>query len=115
MDSTKSNAVDALAASPVPKWISVRLRCPKETEAYMLSDTEAFCAIDVVYSGPGVPSDIQNQIISRRIKSNKPSGHGLGLWFCKEVVEQSQGLIYYDPSADNTTFTLFFPYREHKT
>ncbi|NIP51108.1 MAG: GHKL domain-containing protein, partial [Gammaproteobacteria bacterium] len=57
--------------------------------------------VSVVDSGPGIPEDIQERIFQKFTTArHEASGTGLGLAFCKMVVESHGGRIWIDNNAD---------------
>jgi signal transduction histidine kinase len=51
-----------------------------------------FVAVTIADSGPGIP-DTQLRTLFHPFKTTKKDGFGIGLFQCKEIVEQSQGQI----------------------
>ncbi len=72
-------------------------------------DERMFC-IGVRDTGPGVPAEMQAHLFQKFSRgSQKERGSGLGLYFCKMVVEAHHGFIWLAHSDDNGTniqFTL---------
>ena len=56
--------------------------------------------------GPGIPTENLEKIFDS-LFTTKSSGTGLGLAYCKSVVEQHGGSI--TASTDPTTFTIYLP------
>ncbi|MEO7045996.1 MAG: ATP-binding protein, partial [Ferruginibacter sp.] len=60
-------------------------------------------------NGVGIPEDIQSKIFIPNF-TTKSSGTGLGLAMSKQIVEQSNGTIYFETSTnDGTAFFINFP------
>jgi two-component system, LuxR family, sensor histidine kinase DctS len=65
--------------------------------------------IVVMDRGAGVPSNMQDQLFDA-FKSNKHAGMGIGLSFCRSVMEQLGGSIHYQPrDHGGSTFVLSLP------
>ena len=65
--------------------------------------------IKIKDNGVGIPEDIQSKIFIPNF-TTKSSGTGLGLAMCKQIVEQSNGNIYFETSTkDGTAFYINFP------
>ena len=61
-------------------------------------------------NGPGVPSAYRNQLFTRFFSAGKLGGNGLGLSFCKRVVESFAGTIMCDSVEGQwTEFTITLP------
>ncbi|AJW71293.1 sensor histidine kinase [Nitrosopumilus adriaticus] len=71
-----------------------------------IDETSTWVKILVIDSGPGIPKDILPQVFEPLFTS-KPSGTGLGLGICKNIIEQHNGKI--SVRNDPTTFTVEFP------
>ncbi|HMP92259.1 MAG TPA: ATP-binding protein, partial [Phnomibacter sp.] len=69
-----------------------------------LSETleESYITIAVQDNGPGIPPSIQERIFMPNF-TTKTSGTGLGLAICKAIVENAQGHIWFDTTAENGT------------
>lgn len=66
-------------------------------------------SICVMDRGPGVSVHIQEHLFDA-FKSNKPTGMGIGLSFCRSVVEQLGGAISYAPRpGGGSCFTVTLP------
>jgi len=65
-----------------------------------------FITIDVENSGHEIPSDVLPKIFDS-LFTTKASGTGLGLSFCKKIIEQHEGTI--SVSNNPTTFTIKLP------
>jgi two-component system nitrogen regulation sensor histidine kinase NtrY len=60
-------------------------------------------------NGVGIPEEIQSKIFIPNF-TTKSSGTGLGLAMSKQIVEQSNGTIYFETSTNNgTAFFINFP------
>jgi len=78
--------------------------------------TQVGNVIRVRDNGPGVPVAMREKIFNRFYSSGKHDGNGLGLSFCRRVVESFSGTIICD-SVENrwTEFTIVLPRYESKT
>jgi|GEM_PF-6720229 len=93
-----NNACDAIQMLPYP-WIHIQLR-----------STSEFVIISVMDSGPGIPSEIVDQMMNPFF-SKKPlsQGTGLGLCICHRIMDEHHGKIEYSHLRGNTEFILTFP------
>lgn len=83
------NAVNAPRNShEPPSRVSIRLRqpTPDEVEACFSDD------------GPGVPADLAERIFEPFF-STKPEGMGMGLMFCRTVIEAHGGRLWHSPNT----------------
>ncbi len=67
--------------------------------------------VEIWDNGMGIPEDKLNYIFDKRYKIDKgSSGSGLGLTFCKEIVNYHKGIISVDSQIGRyTRFLLVFP------
>lgn len=102
------NAMEALMESDTPNArITLRTRIQYRftigTEQHPL-----VCRIDIEDNGPGIPSDIYDEIFYPMI-TNRHSGSGLGLPIAQSVINSHQGLIEYDSGPTGTCFSIYLP------
>ncbi|MBT8172888.1 MAG: HAMP domain-containing histidine kinase [Nitrosopumilus sp.] len=71
-----------------------------------IDETNTLVRISVIDSGPGIPKDILPHVFEPLFTS-KPTGTGLGLGICKNIVEQHNGKI--SVRNNPTTFTVELP------
>lgn len=71
-----------------------------------INETSTWVKISIIDSGPGIPKDILPHVFEPLFTS-KPTGTGLGLGICKNIIEQHKGKI--SVSNNPTTFTIEFP------
>lgn len=66
--------------------------------------------LDVIDTGPGPPENIRNQLYTGQVISHKTDGHGMGLLFVKDVLNDFKGDIEL-PFTDErgNVFTLDLP------
>jgi two-component system, LuxR family, sensor histidine kinase DctS len=82
---------------------------PGDTAQSAVSNAKQKIAISVMDRGPGVSEQIQEHLFDA-FRSNKPAGMGIGLSFCRSVVEQLGGAISYAPRAGGgSCFTVTLP------
>lgn len=62
--------------------------------------------IEMHDSGPGIPDEVKSKIFDT-LFTTKPSGTGLGLPYCKSVIEQHGGTLTVE--INPTVFTFTFP------
>ncbi|TLS54173.1 PAS domain S-box protein [Paenibacillus antri] len=59
-------------------------------------------------TGPGIPAELQGQLFTPFL-TTKPTGNGLGLFICKQIVQDMNGDIQIESSPQGTAATLSFP------
>lgn len=93
-----NNACDAVKDQK-QKWIDISL-----------SRDDKNIYIQVTDSGPGVPSDIKDKIL-KPFFTTKPVGQGtgLGLSITKSILDDHQGKLTLDESANHTRFIVEIP------
>ncbi len=70
---------------------------------------------DVSDNGDGVPKEIVGQLFSDFINSTKPSGNGIGLVICKEIVDRHGGRIFLSETSETgSTFSLIIPLKDER-
>jgi signal transduction histidine kinase len=99
LDNLLTNAVKF---SPTGGTITLRLVYP-QMEQEMSSMTAVNMLFQVIDQGPGIPEEHQETIFDKfkivAAKRRDVSQVGLGLAFCKMVVEAHDGRIYVEPNA----------------
>lgn len=69
--------------------------------------------IEVIDQGRGIPLHIQRQLFEPFFSTDRGSGHGLGLAFCKRVIQGSRGSIRVKSEpGKGATFIIDLPVRE---
>ena len=91
------NALDALAHTSEP-LISIK--------AKILDDGQAM--IDIANNGPLIPEDIQKNLF-QPFTTTKKLGTGLGLFVCKEIIENHKGTLSCSSSENSTHFFIHLP------
>lgn len=86
------NMVDnAIKYSPENSSIEVRLRA-----------TDSGIRWEVADSGQGIPEKLASSLFSRAITSKE--GTGIGLYLCKSIADRIGAKLWFDTSAQGTTF-----------
>jgi signal transduction histidine kinase/putative methionine-R-sulfoxide reductase with GAF domain len=104
------NLVDnALKYVPMDGLVTIRAHRPGTHQA-----AAGFARIDVVDTGPGIPDDYKARLFDRfvQVKGRRGArrGIGLGLTFCKMVVEAHSGDIWIeDNPAGGSIFSFTLP------
>ena len=100
------NAVQALNDNEHPE-IRVKTRAVGQM---LLGDRlyRLVIRIDIIDNGPGVPSELKNKLFMPLI-SGRADGTGLGLGIAQSLIQQHHGLIEYQSSAPQTTFSIYLP------
>lgn len=93
------NSCDAISAKPIfNRWINVSL-----------NETNSHVWIEVTDSGDGINEENQKKLFMPGFTTKREGqGFGIGLPFCKKIVEKHQGSIFYQP-RENTCFVIKFP------
>lgn len=69
--------------------------------------------LTVADSGPGIPAAYREKIFEPFFTTKQDVGTGLGLWICKNIVEQHDGSLRMrsctDPGKSWTVFSVFVP------
>lgn len=60
-------------------------------------------------SGPGVPSEIRNNLFDPLI-TGRPEGTGLGLSITQEIVQRHNGVVQLEDHHGKTCFSIYLPY-----
>jgi two-component system, response regulator PhcR len=69
-------------------------------------------SIRITDSGPGIPPEVLTRIFASRPSVQKDasiSNSGMGLMFCKKIMQSLNGHISVDSNKKNTSVTLHFP------
>jgi two-component system nitrogen regulation sensor histidine kinase GlnL len=66
------------------------------------------CRIDIIDNGPGIPSDMIENIFYPMI-SGRAEGTGLGLTISQHLIHQHHGLIECQSEPGKTRFSLYLP------
>lgn len=64
--------------------------------------------IRVCDTGPGIPSELAEKVFEPLFTSRR-SGTGLGLTFCRQIVERHGGALTVEPSAPGAVFCIRLP------
>ena len=77
----------------------------------MYADLPQYVQVSVNDTGPGVPDDIHARLFQKFVTgSNREQGSGLGLAFCRLVIEAHGGRIWLDlDRGPGTTFSFILP------
>lgn len=110
------NLVDnAIKFTPGGGFVKVIARMCDEAMARdrnldIIAEPPQLC-ISVVDSGPGIPVDLQSRLFQKFVSGNHEGrGSGLGLAFCKLVVEAHGGQIWVESELGNgAVFTFSLP------
>lgn len=78
----------------------------KGTLSVKVKSTINYIEISVIDSGSGIPNDMMPMVFEP-LFSSKPTGTGLGLGICKNIIEQHNGKI--SVKNNPTTFTITLP------
>jgi two-component system, OmpR family, sensor kinase len=96
---------NAVQKSPRGAPVSVFLTAATDAER------GAFCKVEVIDAGPGIPQDILPHLFERYVSGNPSSGGlGLGLYLAKRVAEMHGGDLHVDSApGKGARFTLALP------
>jgi C4-dicarboxylate-specific signal transduction histidine kinase len=93
-----NNAYDAVEHLP-EKWVRI-----------VVSTDNEKCIISVTDSGPGIPSNILEKIMTPFFTTKDVGkGTGLGLSISKGIIEEHHGKLYYDTTSTHTRFIIELP------
>jgi PAS domain S-box-containing protein len=67
--------------------------------------------VEISDNGPGIPPDVLASVFQPFVSTKGPHGTGLGLWVCKNIVEEHGGTIELDSDQKGTRFNLRLPHR----
>jgi two-component system nitrogen regulation sensor histidine kinase GlnL len=105
------NAMQAvLEASTVNPCITFKSRVQR---SFTIAGTRhrVVCRIDVIDNGPGILSDIAQQIFFPMV-SGRSEGSGLGLTIAQTAINAHQGAIECTSEPGSTKFSIYLPIRE---
>jgi two-component system, LuxR family, sensor kinase FixL len=100
------NACEALAGLNGARAICVRVRRVAANPA--APGTPAMVRITVEDSGPGVPAEVRERLFTP-LATSKPHGMRLGLALSRSIAERQGGRLWFDSTAEKTTFCLDVP------
>lgn len=93
-----ANAVDAIKDSKI-KEIKIES-----------GSTDDYIFIRISDSGPGVPVELQKEIFKSFMTTKKQgTGSGLGLSFCKKIMQEHEGDLELRPEISPSCFEMRFP------
>lgn len=96
-----NNSNDAVLDS-LDKWIKL-----------IITDTGEFIEINVIDSGAGIPTEIQDKIMQPFFTTKSlGKGTGLGLSISHGIIESHRGRFFIDSSCSHTKFTVIIPKNE---
>ncbi|MCA9910912.1 MAG: hypothetical protein KC519_19790, partial [Anaerolineae bacterium] len=100
---------NALKFSPEDSAVTIRAHAPGTAGA-----TDGYVRVDVIDLGPGVPEEYKltlfNRFVQVRGREGRRRGSGLGLTFCRLVVEAHGGRIWIeDNNTGGTIFSFTLP------
>ena len=77
-----------------------------------LQQLEQYLLVSLADQGPGVPDESLSLIFDRfyRVRSEKATGTGLGLYICKQIIDAHRGKIWAESTlGEGTTFFIELP------
>ncbi|MGE3670879.1 MAG: ATP-binding protein, partial [Polyangiaceae bacterium] len=102
------NAVEAMG----PRGGTLTISARKEPAAGAKTNSKKKpeeLVISVADTGPGIPAEIEDSLFQSFVTAGKEGGTGLGLAIVKKIVEEHEGSIDVESSADGACFILRFP------
>ena len=66
------------------------------------------CEVSIIDNGPGIPSDIQEQVFFPMV-SSKEDGSGLGLSISQDIIRIHGGSISFKTKSGQTAFSIVIP------
>lgn len=64
--------------------------------------------VRVADNGAGIPPNVR-RFLFQPFSVSRETGHGLGLWICKHLLEEADGTISVTSADDGTAFTITLP------
>lgn len=104
---------NAISYSPKGKTVTVEARAQNGESRRKTAPRRV--AVSVRDMGKGIPAALKNKIFERFFQGENPltrqkDGVGLGLYYCKRVVEHHGGRIFYENApGGGTVFTFTLP------
>ncbi len=93
---------------------NARKYAPDALLVIKLRKEKKYLTIDFADVGPGIPTIYQPRIFTRFFRvpeqSMKAHGTGLGLFICKQIIENHEGTINVSSSQSGTNFKIALPY-----
>jgi signal transduction histidine kinase len=93
---------------------NVRKYAPEAMLQIKLRKEKKHLIIEFNDDGQGIPEVYQSRIFTRFFRvpeqSMKAHGTGLGLFICKQIIENHEGSIHVSSSQDGTSFKISLPY-----
>jgi signal transduction histidine kinase len=82
---------------------------PDKKLTFRIDKLENAVCISLKDNGPGIPSEIKEQLFESFVTSGKEQGTGLGLAIVKRIVDDHKGQITVETSNKGTTFKICIP------
>ncbi|MRS02591.1 hypothetical protein EG832_05105 [bacterium] len=93
---------------------NARKYAPEASLVIKLRKEKKYLTIEFADGGPGIPTIYQPRIFTRFFRvpeqSMKAHGTGLGLFICKQIIENHEGTINVSSSQTGTNFKIALPY-----
>lgn len=100
-----SNSLDAVRGRK-GGWIRIETHYSQQSTAGLPADT----VVRVTDSGAGIEQSIQGKLFSEPVTSKQgEGGMGLGLKFCRQLLERNSGRIELDSQSSHTCFVFYLP------
>jgi PAS domain S-box-containing protein len=113
---TEEGGTVTLSAGVVKDMTGIRERIPQGTyQVEQIPDSGSFVMIEVRDTGVGIPTDALGSIFdkfvqARNRREGKIKGTGLGLAFCRKVMDAHGGLLWAESElGKGSVFTVLFP------
>lgn len=104
------NAMQAMLSNPSPKGrpsLTIKTRSIRQ---FTIGHNRhrLVARIDITDNGPGIPEEIRENLFYPMV-TGRPDGTGLGLSISQSIINQCNGIIEFDSTADSTTFSIYLP------
>jgi signal transduction histidine kinase len=117
LDKTKNFDLDIVLIREAILNILANARDALSPQKYKLINlniqtTEKILIIEISDNGPGIPENIQKKMFEEKVSTKGNFGTGMGMMYCKFVVDIHLGDIKIDSNNQGTTFKIYLPLGE---
>lgn len=104
------NAMQAMLSNPAPTAPPSLILKTRSIRQFTIGHNRhrLVARIDIIDNGPGIPEDIRENLFYPMV-TGRADGTGLGLSISQSIINQCNGIIEFESSADCTTFSIYLP------